>query len=70
MNKGETSTISLLPSRTARISKGASIIQDENKAPVGKAADKKVVKQRNVLGDISNVTTNKVVAKAKIEKPV
>lgn len=71
MNR-ESVAMSLLPTRTTRIAKASvSSIQDENKAPVGKVVDKKVVK-RNVLGDISNVASKVASSKAsgKVEKPV
>lgn len=64
--------MNILPtSRTTRIvatKPSASVVQDENKAPMGKVADKKVAK-RSVLGDISNVTSKPIPGKAAAVKP-
>jgi hypothetical protein len=57
--------------RSARLSTKitGAVVQDENKLSTKVAADKKagVVKQRSILGDISNKLTSKSV---KAEKPV
>ena len=67
-----TNNVPVPTARSSRILsvKPSSLVQDENKLSTKAAAKKEVVKQRSVLGDISNkiaIATSKAV---KSEKPV